>query len=71
MAAENLYIEDIDWSLIDPEKFEKLIYFLLDSIGMKNIWFFLSRKTFQIKSWYIMSANFFLGHCFYGSPCIF
>ncbi len=37
MAEKNLYIEDIDWSLIDPEKFEKLIYFLLDSIGMKNI----------------------------------
>jgi len=37
VTEENLYIEDIDWSLIDPEQFEKLIYFLLDSIGMKNI----------------------------------
>lgn len=37
MTEEELLIEDIDWSLIDPEKFEKLIYFLLDSIGMKNI----------------------------------
>ncbi len=37
MTEGELLIEDIDWSLIDPEKFEKLIYFLLDSIGMKNI----------------------------------
>ena len=37
MTENNLFIEDIDWTLIDPEKFEKLIYFLLDSIGMKNI----------------------------------
>ncbi len=37
MTEENLFIEEIDWTLIDPEKFEKLIYFLLDSIGMKNI----------------------------------
>jgi len=37
MTENNLLIEDIDWTLIDPEKFEKLIYFLLDSIGMKNI----------------------------------
>ena len=37
MTEDNLFIEDIDWTLIDPEKFEKLIYFLLDSIGMKNI----------------------------------
>ncbi len=37
MTEENLLIEYIDWTLIDPEKFEKLIYFLLNSIGMKNI----------------------------------
>ncbi len=37
MTEDNLFIEDINWTLLDPEKFEKLIYFLLDSIGMKNI----------------------------------
>ncbi len=37
MIEDEPFIEDIDWSLINPEKFEKLIYFLLESIGMKNI----------------------------------
>lgn len=32
-----LFIEDIDWTLINPEKFEKIVYFILDEMGLKNI----------------------------------
>jgi len=26
MTEDNLFIEDIDWTLIDPEKFEKIFH---------------------------------------------
>ncbi len=34
---DSIYIEDINLSLINPENFENLIYYLLEEMGMKNI----------------------------------
>lgn len=37
MGKEYYLADNIDLNLITPEEFEKLIYFLLDEMGMKNI----------------------------------